>query len=92
VARKSGASWAWYLSNDNVNSHVAIPGYGENATDVPLVGDWDGNGTFTIGVARKSGASWAWYLSNDNVNSHVAIPGYGENATDVPLVGDWDGR
>ena len=60
--------------------------YGE-ATDIPLMGDWDGNGTKTPGVFRNG----MWYLRNSN---SAGVPdvgfGYG-NPADTPVVGDWNG-
>jgi hypothetical protein len=54
--------------------------------DLPIVGDWDGNGTTTVGVRRGA----TFYLRNSN------SPGPGDLAFDyglpgdVPIVGDWD--
>lgn len=60
--------------------------YGDRG-DVPVVGDWDGNGSQTQGVFRKG----AWFLTNTLGNPHgdYAVS-YGQ-AGDRPLVGDWDG-
>jgi len=61
-----------------------------NAGDIPVYGDWDGNGTITIGIFRPSNATW--YLTN-NVNFRGGAPDvvfqYG-NPGDVPVVGDWN--
>lgn len=57
------------------------------ATDKPLAGDWDGNGTERAGVYRPSNATF--YLSNDNMSDSITAP-YG-NGGDTPLTGDWDG-
>ncbi len=60
--------------------------YGD-ATDIPLVGDWDGNGTKTPGLFRDGN----WYLRNSNAAGPPDIAlGYGD-PTDVPIVGDWNG-
>ncbi len=55
--------------------------------DVPLTGDWDGNGTRTPGVFRNG----SWYLRNSNStgNGDIAL-NYGL-PTDHPIVGDWNG-
>ncbi|MBD0674168.1 DUF1906 domain-containing protein [Streptomyces sp. CBMA156] len=58
-----------------------------NPGDVPLVGDWNGDGKDTFGVYRPS-EGW-FYLSNDNASVAVSA-GFG-NPGDVPLVGDWNG-
>ncbi len=63
--------------------------YGD-AGDIPLMGDWDGNGTETPGVVRNG----TWYLSNNNTTGVADISlSYG-NPGDIPVVGDWnnDGR
>ncbi|MEA3215988.1 MAG: hypothetical protein QOJ19_2144 [Acidimicrobiia bacterium] len=56
--------------------------------DVPVVGDWDGNRTTTLGVRR----GLTFYLSNKNSTgvADVAVA-YG-NPESLPLAGDWDGN
>ena len=56
--------------------------------DVPVVGDWDANGTVTPGVFR----SGVWYLRNSNTSGGVNVSFSWGAATDVPVVGDWDGN
>jgi peptidoglycan/xylan/chitin deacetylase (PgdA/CDA1 family) len=56
--------------------------------DVPVSGDWDGNGTNTPGVVRGR----TWFLRNSNTGGTADISfGYG-SLGDVPVVGDWDGN
>jgi hypothetical protein len=65
-----------------------------NRGDVPVVGDWDGNGSQTQGVFRDG----AWSLTNVlwSLRTTLGNPrgdqevAYGQ-AGDRPLVGDWDG-
>jgi peptidoglycan/xylan/chitin deacetylase (PgdA/CDA1 family) len=61
--------------------------YGQ-AGDVPLLGDWDGDGDATPGVVR--GSSWLLRNSLDggppDVSFSYGFPG------DYPVVGDWDGN
>jgi hypothetical protein len=76
-----------YLKNNHVSgfADVAI-NYGL-PRDYPVVGDWDGNGTATIGVYRNG---W-FYLRNSNtigfadMTFSFGLPG------DQPVAGDWDG-
>jgi ribosomal protein S16 len=63
------------------------------AGDVPLAGDWNGDGITTIGIYRPSES--AFYLSDDNTSG---LPAYafpfelpGAPACKVPIVGDWHG-
>jgi hypothetical protein len=58
------------------------------ASDLPLTGDWDGNGTKTPGVFRAG----VFYLRNDNSSGVADITvGFG-GPGDTPIVGDWDGN
>lgn len=54
------------------------------ATDVVLVGDWDGNGTDTLAVRRGS-----YYHIKNSFNGGAA-DAYGR-AADIVQVGGWDG-
>lgn len=63
-------------------------GFGEPA-DIPIMGDWDGNGTDTLGVFRPSNGTF--YLRNSNTLGDAEISfKFGESG-DLPIVGDWDG-
>ena len=63
------------------------PGRGNS----PGAGDWDGNGSTTIGLFRP-GSNNYFYLSNNFANGNVdlSIPFGAPN--DLPIVGDWDGN
>jgi hypothetical protein len=55
-----------------------------------VVGDWDGNGTTTVGVYRPSTATW--YLRNENSPGAPDIPPFAYGASYMkPVVGDWNG-
>jgi hypothetical protein len=57
-----------------------------------VVGDWDGNGTTTVGVARAGAADLIWYLRNANGPGAPDITPFAYGARgDSPVVGDWDG-
>ncbi|MCX9026388.1 MAG: hypothetical protein OIN85_09875 [Candidatus Methanoperedens sp.] len=78
---------AFYLrnSNDAGNADSAFI-YGIDG-DIPLVGDWNGDGADTVGICRHG----SFYLrnSNDAGNANSAFI-YGIDG-DIPLVGDWNG-
>ena len=59
------------------------------AGDVPLVGDWDGNGSKTPGVFRPS--TTEWFLSNSPNGSTMDYHLTFATFSDIPVVGNWDG-
>jgi Big-like domain-containing protein len=76
-----------YLKNRNESGFAdAALNYGLPG-DYPVVGDWDGNGTVTIGVYRDG----YFYLKNSNTLgfAEVVFP-FGQPG-DQPIAGDWDG-
>jgi hypothetical protein len=86
------ATATWSLSQKRPGWTESVPAdisfiYG-NHNDVPLMGDWDGNGTQTQGVWRPS--TGEFHLANTlggAANLSFTIAG-----SYTPLVGDWDGN
>ncbi len=90
----------FYLRNSNApqgwaSADLTIP-YGAAQSpynDVPLVGDWDGDGDDTIGVYRRQTATFLLRNSNTVGGPDISVA-YGVPSSptdDVPVVGDWDG-
>ena len=75
-----------YLKNLNITgfADVAI-NYGL-AGDYPVVGDWDGNGTATIGIYRNG----SFYLRNSNTLGFADIVFTFGSPGDQPIAGDWN--
>jgi hypothetical protein len=76
-----------YLKNTSATGFAdAALNYGLPG-DYPVVGDWDGNGTVTIGVYRDG----SFYLRNSNTIgfAEVVFP-FGQPG-DQPIAGDWNG-
>ena len=77
-----------YLKNTNDTGiadmalNYGLPG------DYPVVGDWDGNGTVTIGIYRDG----YFYLKNDNTLGFADIVFPFGQSGDQPIAGDWDGN
>ena len=59
--------------------------------DKPVAGDWDGNGTVTIGVYRES--EYTFYLRNTNTAgpADIVVSFYPTYYGETPVAGDWDG-
>ena len=79
----------WYLASANQNSGGSVTKFQFGATDggdVPLAGNWNGNGD-TVGVFRSNGQ---FFLSNSNTNNIASGFLFGTRG-DVPIAGDWNG-
>jgi hypothetical protein len=62
--------------------------YGNGGTDIPLMGDWDGDGVATPAIVRNG----QWFLRNSNTSGVADVVfSYGNGGSDIPIVGDWDG-
>ncbi|MBF0559790.1 MAG: hypothetical protein HQL08_13540, partial [Nitrospirae bacterium] len=70
-------------------------GFGWLSTDVPVVGDWSGNGKSKIGIYRSS----AWYLDYPGTGSWIGCGAPSDTTKDeclswgwssaTPVVGKW---
>ncbi|MBX3065179.1 MAG: hypothetical protein KF726_19520 [Anaerolineae bacterium] len=68
-----------------------------NFRDVPVVGDWNGDGIDTVGFYRRGRVSdnagaGLFVLSNSNISPQADYSFILGNPSDTPLVGDWDGN
>ena len=99
IFRKEAGFGFWYLDN-NSNGHWDGCGsdgchgpLGGFPGDIPLVGNWDGNGK-KIGIYRQG--NWFFdYNGNavwDDCNVDLCIEGFGGSPGDIPVVGDWSGE
>jgi hypothetical protein len=59
--------------------------------DVPVVGDWTGNGVDTVGVVRQ-GRHWYLRFSNSAGFADRSFTYGGRLGRDRPVVGDWTGK
>jgi hypothetical protein len=76
-----------FLKNSNTTGFADIAlNYGLPG-DYPVVGDWDGNGTATIGIYRNG----SFYLRNSNTVGFADIVFAFGTPGDQPIAGDWDG-
>ncbi len=60
--------------------------------DLPVIGDWDGDGDDNIGLYRPGSSTGVFYLDidNDGGAADIVTPEYGDFG-DIPIAGDWDG-
>jgi hypothetical protein len=59
--------------------------------DFPIAGDWDGDGTITIGRFRPSTGEWFFSNSITNPQTDIQSPPWVGQPGDMPVAGDWDG-
>ena len=65
---------------------------GYQVGDVPVVGDWTGDGHAKVGIYRTSTGTWYLDANNDGVyNSGDYTYSFGGLPGDMPVVGDWNG-
>jgi len=85
VTLQNGALF-WSLSNYRQPSSPSYPTFAYGVYgDIPIVGDWDGNGTWTPGVYRGG----TWLLSNINAyNPNPIVFGWG-TGSETPVPGKW---
>jgi hypothetical protein len=77
---------ALYLKNSNTTGFADVQiNYGL-AGDYPVVGDWDGNGTATIGIYRNG----SFYLRNSNTIGFADLTFPFGAPGDQPIAGDWN--
>jgi len=76
-----------YLKNSNTTGFADIAiNYGMGG-DYPVVGDWDGDGTVTIGIYRNG----SFYLRNSNTLGFADLVFPFGQVGDQPIAGDWNG-
>ena len=76
----------WHLRN---SAGVVTSFFYGNPGDLPVPGDWDGDGISTPGLYRQSDGFF--YSRNSNTQGIADAECFAGNPEDVPLSGDWDG-
>jgi len=88
----------WYLDMNNNGTWDSSPtdrtfSWGKQPGDIPITGDWNGNGITETGIFRAGGH---WYLDTNNNGTWDGSPldtefSWGKQPGDVPITGDWNG-
>jgi hypothetical protein len=91
VAAFDGSTGKWYLRNSNSPGAPSVTPFAYGGQGwTPVTGDWNGDGTFTIGVVDPS--TMTWYLRNSNSPGAPDIAAFQFGAVGwIPIVGDWTG-
>jgi hypothetical protein len=89
----------WLLDLDG-NERENVPpdlvyAFGGIAGDIPIVGDWNGDGHSKIGIYRPLNGLFILDTNGDGVldtgDQVFSFAGAGNVAGDIPVVGDWNG-
>ena len=94
-----GGSWYWDNNGNEIWDGCGVDtclesSFGGYPEDIPVVGDWTGDGIRKIGVYRKG----SWYLDLngngvwDGCGVDACIASFGGLPGDIPVVGDWTGN
>ncbi|HET6750151.1 MAG TPA: hypothetical protein VFL71_12925, partial [Actinomycetes bacterium] len=84
----------WELRNANTAGRPdVVVAYGGVTAAAVVTGDWDGNGSHTVGVvyARPDG-QLEWQLRNANTPGTPDVVVRFGGTSSVPVTGDWDGN
>jgi len=91
-----GGEWYWDNNGNGIWDGCAVDSCKQSfgsPDDIPVAGDWTGDGIKKIGVYRKG--SWYLDLNNNGVwdgcGVDACIASFGGLLGDVPVVGDWTG-
>ncbi len=76
-----------YLRNSNDTGFADREFFYGVAGDVPVAGDWNGDGVDTIGIYRNG----TFFLRNSNSSGFADLQFPFGAPGDIPIVGDWDG-
>jgi len=85
VFRPSSNAFLLRNSNSAGPADINIP-FGIGG-DLPIIGDWDGNGVDDVGVFRPSTKQFLLRLQNGTT---ITLNNFGLNG-DLPVAGDWNG-
>ena len=77
----------WFLRNTPSSGSADIHFTFGSPLDLPIVGDWDGDGIVTPGVVRGN----TFYLRNSNTSGVADVVFTYGDPGDKVIVGDWDG-
>ena len=78
----------WFV---NGNGALANDAFGASILDIPVVGDFNGDGTADPALYRPSTATWFYQDSTNHFIGKVLIPTFGQANLDLPVPADYNG-
>ncbi len=80
-----------YLKNRLVSDFADQDFFYGVGGDIPIAGDWDGDGIDTPGIYRNVNGALTFFLINNNTGGFADVSFAFGGAGDIPIAGDWDG-
>jgi subtilase family serine protease len=91
-------NFLWLLDVDNNRQFSSPPdvvyAYGGIPGDIPIAGDWNGDGRTKVGIYRPGGGLFILDANGNGIvdsGDYLYKLGVGTDPTDVPVAGDWNG-
>ncbi len=81
-----------YLKNRLISDFADQDFFYGTAGDVPIAGDWDGDGIDTPGIYRNVNGAMTFFLINNNTGGFADVSFAFGQPGDIPIAGDWDGN
>jgi len=91
VRDNGSGNWRWFLDTNNDGSVAEIRNvvFGLT-TDMPIVGDWDGDGTDTVAVFRLDDGNWYLKLNNATGVADHGVHFHAHGDDTLPVAGAFD--
>ncbi|MCS7079570.1 MAG: hypothetical protein NZ585_05905 [Chloracidobacterium sp.] len=80
-----------YLKNQLISDFADQDFFYGLGGDIPLAGDWDGDGIDTPGIYRNVNGAMTFFLINNNTGGFADVSFAFGQPGDIPIAGDWDG-
>ena len=92
IRRPTDCSWWVLTSSSDYTEELTKPWshWGGQSTDIPVVGDYDGDGRADPAIRRPTDKSWHVLMSSSGYETGISTVWAGQS-TDIPVIGDFDG-
>jgi hypothetical protein len=84
IAIYRASDGGWYIVPSSTPSTPYGVGWGGSTEDIPVPGDYDGDGMTDIAIYRASNGGW--YIIPSSTPSTPYGVGWGGDATDIPVI------
>ena len=86
TVRLAAGQWCLVYSAKQISRFIYFSNWGTN-TDIPVPGDYDGDGEADVAVFRPG--TGVWYMRKSSARGRLSVPQWG-TSSDIPVPGDYD--